>query len=128
MSIALLLNTARAEEWKVEITKHLPDVKVEIYPEIENYDAVEFALCWKPDANYFTHFPNLKVIQSGGAGIDHLFPNKIPSTLHICRIIDPMLKSDMFEHILTCLMHAMKNFSMYVCYSEGTTALATTSI
>ncbi|MCS4164045.1 glyoxylate/hydroxypyruvate reductase A [Sphingobacterium paramultivorum] len=118
MSIALLLNTARAEEWKVEITKHLPDVKVEIYPEIENYDAVEFALCWKPDANYYTHFPNLKVIQSGGAGIDHLFPNKIPSTLHICRIIDPMLKSDMFEHILTCLMHAMKNFSMYATAKE----------
>ncbi|WON92379.1 glyoxylate/hydroxypyruvate reductase A [Sphingobacterium sp. Lzh-3] len=113
MSIALLLNSARAEEWKAEIAKHLPEVKVEIYPEIENYEAIEFALCWKPDVNYYTHFPNLKVIQSGGAGIDHLFPNKIPAQLHVCRIIDPMLKSDMFEHILTCLMYAMKNFSAY---------------
>lgn len=113
MSIALILNRGRAEEWKVEINKHLPEIKVEIFPEIENYEKVEFALCWKPEVDYYTHFPNLKVIQSGGAGIDHLFPKDIPSHLHICRIIDPMLKNDMFEHILTCLMHAMKNFSVY---------------
>ncbi|WP_333864159.1 2-hydroxyacid dehydrogenase [Sphingobacterium sp.] len=113
MSIALILNSGRAEEWKAEIARHLPDIKIEIYPEIENYEEVEFALCWKPEANYYTYFPNLKVIQSGGAGIDHLFPSEILSHLHICRIIDPMLKSDMFEHVLTCLMHEMKNFSVY---------------
>ncbi|MGE8380195.1 MAG: 2-hydroxyacid dehydrogenase, partial [Sphingobacterium sp.] len=113
MSIALILNSGRAEEWKFEINKHLPKIKVEIYPEIENYDEVEFALCWKPEAEYYTHFPNLKVIQSGGAGIDHLFPKSIPSHIHTCRIVDPMLKSDMFEHVLTCLMHSMKNFSAY---------------
>jgi len=114
MSIALILNRARAEEWKVEINQHLPKIKVEIFPEIENYEEVEFALCWKPEIDYYTHFPNLKVIQSGGAGIDHLFPKDIPSHLHICRIIDPMLKSDMFEHILTCLMYSMKKFSAYI--------------
>jgi len=113
MSIALILNSGRAEEWKFEINKRLPEIKVEIYPEIENYDEVEFALCWKPEADYYTHFPNLKVIQSGGAGIDHLFPKSIPSHIHTCRIVDPMLKSDMFEHVLTCLMHSMKNFSAY---------------
>jgi len=114
MSIALILNSGRAEEWKAEIAKHLPEIKIEVYPEIEKYEEVEFALCWKPEANYYAHFPNLKVIQSGGAGIDHLFPSTVPAHLHICRIIDPMLKSDMFEHVLTCLMHAMKNFSAYI--------------
>jgi len=114
MSIALILNSGRAEEWKVEIARHLPEIKVEVYPEIEKYEEVELALCWKPEANYYAHFPNLKVIQSGGAGIDHLFPSTVPAHLHICRIIDPMLKSDMFEHVLTCLMHAMKNFSAYI--------------
>ncbi|QIH35627.1 glyoxylate/hydroxypyruvate reductase A [Sphingobacterium sp. DR205] len=113
MSIALILNSARAEEWKLEINRYLPEIKVEIYPEIQNYSEVEFALCWKPDAGYYTHFPKLKVIQSGGAGIDHLFPKTIPSHIHTCRIVDPMLKSDMFEHVLTCLMHSMKNFSLY---------------
>ena len=114
MSIALILNSGRAEEWKAEIAKHLPEIKIEVYPEIEKYEEVELALCWKPEANYYAHFPNLKVIQSGGAGIDHLFPSTVPAHLHICRIIDPMLKSDMFEHVLTCLMHAMKNFSAYI--------------
>ncbi|RKO69460.1 glyoxylate/hydroxypyruvate reductase A [Sphingobacterium puteale] len=113
MSIALILNSGRAEEWKLEINKHLPETRVEIYPDIQNYDEVEFALCWKPEAGYYAHFPNLKVIQSGGAGIDHLFPETIPSHIHTCRIVDHMLKSDMFEHVLTCVMHSMKNFSAY---------------
>lgn len=118
MSIALILNSVRAEEWKSEINKHLPEIKVEIYPEIENYNEVEFALCWKPIRGYHTHFPNLKVIQSGGAGIDHLLPGTIPPHIHTCRIIDPMLKSDMFEHVLTCLLHSMKNFSAYTAHKE----------
>ncbi|WP_104384369.1 glyoxylate/hydroxypyruvate reductase A [Sphingobacterium sp. HMA12] len=118
MSIALLLNSGRAEDWKLEINRHLPEIKVEIFPEIENYTEVEFALCWKPAAGYYTHFPNLKVIQSGGAGIDHLFPKAIPSHIHICRIVDPMLKSDMFEHVLTCLMHSMKNLSAYAAAKD----------
>lgn len=113
MSIALILNSDRAKEWKLEINKHLPETRVEIYPDIQNYNEVEFALCWKPEAGYYAHFPNLKVIQSGGAGIDHLFPKSIPSHIHTCRIVDPMLKSDMFEHVLTCVMHSMKNFSAY---------------
>ncbi|MFU1857323.1 2-hydroxyacid dehydrogenase [Sphingobacterium sp. NGMCC 1.201703] len=113
MSIALILNSGRAEEWKAEINKHLPEIKVEVYPQIENYDEIEFALCWKPEEDYYAHFPNLKVIQSAGAGIDHLFPKSIPAHIRTCRIVDPMLKSDMFEHVLTCLMHSMKNFSAY---------------
>lgn len=119
MSIALILNRSRAEQWKVEINTYLPEVKVEIFPDIENYSEVEFALCWKPEGDYYTYFPNLKVVQSGGAGIDHLFPQNIPSHLHICRIIDPMLKSDMFEHVLTCVMHSMKNFSTYIDEKEN---------
>lgn len=34
--------------------------------------AVEYALLWKPDADLFARAPNLKVIFSGGAGVDHI--------------------------------------------------------
>jgi hypothetical protein len=35
MSIALILSRARAEEWKVEINKYLPEIKVEIFPRLK---------------------------------------------------------------------------------------------
>ncbi|WP_437919962.1 2-hydroxyacid dehydrogenase [Sphingobacterium sp. LRF_L2] len=113
MSIALIFSNRDPQNWQVEISKFLPETKVEIYPEIENFDEVEFIVSWKPHVDYFADFPNLKVIQSSGAGIDHLLPESLPKHIRVCRIVDPKLKSDMFEHVLACLMHAIKNFSAY---------------
>lgn len=113
MSIALMFNNKDPKEWQLEISRLLPETKVEVYPEIENFKDVDFLISWKPEKNYFTHYPNLNVIQSIGAGIDHLMPNTLPKHIKVARIIDPMLKEDMFEYVLTCLLSSMKNIPSY---------------
>lgn len=37
----------------------------------------------------------------------------IPNEVQITRIVDPTLKQDMFEHVLTCIMSEMKNILPY---------------
>lgn len=118
MSIALLMNSARSVDWQKEILKVLPDTKVEIYPKVEDPALVKFVLAWKPQPDYYTNFPNLKVIQSAGAGVDHLFLDSVPPAIKVCKIVDPLLKKDMFEHVLACLMTSMKNFSAYRQYQS----------
>ncbi|MDM1296256.1 glyoxylate/hydroxypyruvate reductase A [Sphingobacterium sp. N143] len=113
MSIALEINSKRSGDWRDELLKLLPGTKIEIYPDIENPNEVEFILCWKPAPAYYKRFPNLKVVQSAGAGIDHLFPESLPEHISVSKIVDPVLKEDMFEHVLTCLMNGMKNFASY---------------
>jgi len=57
--------------------------------------------------------PDLKVVQSVGAGIDHLLHTKIPDSIKVTRIVDPALKQEMFEHVLACVMTSMKNLLTY---------------
>ena len=113
MSVALIFNQKPTEEWQRNLQELLPDTKVEVYPNISNPDDVEFIATWKPHKNYVAEFPNLKVVQSVGAGIDHLLHTKIPDSIKVTRIVDPALKQEMFEHVLACVMTSMKNLLTY---------------
>ncbi len=113
MSIAILFQHKEIGDWFKNLKAILPDTKIEVYPEIENYDEVEFLVTWRPYVDYVNDFPNLKVVQSVGAGIDHLLHTAIPNEIQITRIVDPTLKQDMFEHVLSCIMTEMKNLLPY---------------
>lgn len=113
MSVAILFSQKSSEEWQQKLSELLPETKVEVYPEIENPNDVEFIVTWKPHIGYVTDFPNLKVVQSIGAGIDHLLHTEIPENIKVTRIVDPALKQDMYEHVLACIMASMKNLMPY---------------
>lgn len=113
MSVALLFNQKPTEEWQRNLQKLLPETKVEVYPIISNPEDVEFIATWKPHKDYIKEFPNLKVIQSVGAGIDHLLHTEIPDSIKVTRIVDSALKQEMFEHVLACIMTSMKNLLTY---------------
>jgi len=113
MSVAILFNQKESAEWFEKLQALLPETKVEVYPAIEHFDEVEFIATWKPHLGYVNEFPNLKVVQSVGAGIDHLLHTPIPSSTKICRIVDPALKQEMFEHVLACILSSMKKILPY---------------
>ena len=113
MSVALIFNQKPTEEWQLKLQELLPETKVEVYPNISVSEEVEFIATWKPHKNYVTEFLNLKVVQSVGAGIDHLLHTKIADSIKVTRIVDPALKQEMFEHVLACVMTSMKNLLTY---------------
>ena len=68
--------------------------------------AVEYALLWKPDADLFARAPNLKVIFSGGAGVDHIIGMAGLPEIPIVRFVDRSLTTRMSEWVvMQCLMH-----------------------
>ncbi|MGO7899286.1 2-hydroxyacid dehydrogenase [Rhizobium ruizarguesonis] len=68
--------------------------------------AVEYALLWKPDADLFARAPNLKVIFSGGAGVDHIIDMAGLPEIPIVRFVDRSLTTRMSEWVvMQCLMH-----------------------
>jgi glyoxylate/hydroxypyruvate reductase len=67
---------------------------------------VDYALLWKPDPDLFKQAPNLKVIFSAGAGVDHLAGEKGLPDVPIVRFVDRSLTVRMTEWIvLQCLLH-----------------------
>ncbi|MBB3526530.1 2-hydroxyacid dehydrogenase [Rhizobium sp. BK456] len=66
----------------------------------------EYALLWKPDADLFARAPNLKVIFSGGAGVDHIIGMDGLPEIPIVRFVDRSLTTRMSEWVvMQCLMH-----------------------
>lgn len=114
MSLAIVFNHKQSEEWEEKLKELLPNENIEVYPNIKNFNDVDFIATWKPDHDVFAKFPNLKCIQSVGAGIDQLLGIKISNDIRITRIVDENLTQDMYEHILTCIMSSIKNFRVYM--------------
>ncbi len=67
---------------------------------------VDYALLWKPDADIFMRAPNLKVLFSGGAGVDSILSIPDLPDIPIVRFADRSLTTRMSEWVvMQCLMH-----------------------
>lgn len=114
MSIAILCNQKDPKPWANNLKKRLHGEVIEIYPEISDFDAVDFLLVWKGEPYELERFPNVKVYQSLGASVDHIFKAiEIPETAEVTRIVDYTLSHDMYEFCLAVVLGSMKNLTLY---------------
>ena len=114
MSIVLIFENKNVKPWKKALKKRLINTSIEVYPNIENKNDVEFIICWKPKENILQEFPNAKVIQSVGASIDHITNSQtIHANTKITRIVDEKLSNDMWEFLLTVVLSELKKIKTY---------------
>ncbi|TCR90641.1 glyoxylate/hydroxypyruvate reductase A [Rhizobium sp. BK376] len=67
---------------------------------------LDYAVIWKPHADLFARAPNLKVLFSGGAGVDHVMTLKGLPDIPVVRFVDHSLTTRMSEWVvLQCLTH-----------------------
>jgi glyoxylate/hydroxypyruvate reductase A len=67
---------------------------------------VDYAILWKPEQALFSRAPNLKVIFSGGAGVDHIMDLAGLPDIPVVRFVDRSLTTRMSEWVvLQCLTH-----------------------
>lgn len=119
MSIAIIFNNKDPEPWASALKESLPGVNIEIYPQISDPEAVDFILCWKADKDIAGHFPNLRLIQSAGASVDHILQlSALPEEVIITRITDSRLSEDMWEYLLNAVLGYLKNTSGYAAAQQ----------
>lgn len=67
---------------------------------------IPYAVVWKPDPSLFDRASDLKVIFSGGAGVDHILSSYDLPDIPIVRFVDRSLTDRMSEWVvLQCLAH-----------------------
>lgn len=114
MSIVLICNNKDPKPWAEGLSSAFPDTTVEIFPEVQDKSAVTFAACWKPKPGDLEQFPALEVVQSLGAGVEHILQaTPITSSVRLCRIVDPGLANDMWEFALAAVMNHLKKLRLY---------------
>ena len=112
MAGALLLDIKYDTAGKIDIFRQaMPQLQVIDWSETDqrpkDLSGIAYALGWKPDIGLFAKLPDLEVMFSVGAGVDHmLLDASLPKKLPLVRFVDDSLTRRMGEWItLQCLMH-----------------------
>jgi glyoxylate/hydroxypyruvate reductase A len=106
MSILVAVKGWNPEHWVSALRRRAPGRRFDVAPDVEDPAAVRHALVWKPQPGYLRSFPNLEVIFSLGAGVDHLTTDPDLPDLPVVRIVDPDLTMRMTEWVvLQVLLH-----------------------
>lgn len=106
MSILVAIRGWSPDLWVEALQSLSSERRVQLAPEVSDPAAVRYALVWKPVAGYLKTFPNLEVIFSLGAGVDHLVSDPQLPNVPVTRIVDTDLTRRMTEWVvLQVLMH-----------------------
>lgn len=115
MSLLFIAPKRNMSTWKEAATKADPNIDVEIWPEVQNKEQVQFAVCWNHPKYVLDQYPNLKVVSSLGAGVDHLLSDEsLSDSVELCRIVSPSLVQQMKEYVLAAVLNIQRNFVKYI--------------
>ncbi|MGD9480666.1 2-hydroxyacid dehydrogenase [Shinella sp. G-2] len=79
-----------------------------LHPANRNRDlsGIDYAVVWKPGADLFSRAKDLKVVFSGGAGVDHVVTLPGLPDVPLVRFVDDTLTTRMSEWVvMQCLLH-----------------------
>ena len=106
---AVLLAITRwdPKSWADRFRQLSPGLDVRLWPDHVGDPAdIAFACAWMPPSGLLARFPNLQVIFSLGAGVDHLLADPLLPDVPIVRVVDPDLTMRMTEYVtLHVLLH-----------------------
>jgi len=102
--MAVLLSTKPAAMglWCDALLALDPALEIRMFPDVGDPAEIEAAVVWTAhDMAELRRYPNLKLIVSMGAGVDHLLrPPGPPPGIPVARLVDRMLTSQMGEWVL----------------------------
>jgi glyoxylate/hydroxypyruvate reductase len=101
--MALLFRSSVDSEarWKPQLAQLMPALEVRIWPQVGDPADIEYALVWHPEPGLLAALPNLKLILSLGAGVDHILCDpELPRDVPIVRLVDPYMTDAMSEYVV----------------------------
>ncbi len=102
MAILLSTKAHTMQDWKAALLAVDPSLEIRLFPDAGNPTDIEAAVVWTAhDMMELRRYPNLKLIVSMGAGVDHLLRSPGPPPgIPVARLKDVLLTSAMAEWVL----------------------------
>ncbi len=114
MALLFISEQNRVDSWRDYLEKEIPDLDLRTLPDYGNKEDIDYALVWQPPSGLLKSLPNLKVIFSLGAGIDHLASDpELPDNIPVVRMVDPSLTSGMTEYVVMNVLNHHKGMRLY---------------
>lgn len=110
----VLISDRDPKAWERAIETTSPKTDLRVHPMAGNKEEVEYALVWNHPPGALKEYPNLKVVSSMGAGVDHILRDpELPEGIKITRIVDEQLAVDMAEFVLALTMGHLRNLNLH---------------
>ena len=102
MAVLLSTKAHTMQDWKAALLAEDPSLDIRLFPDAGDPADIEAAVVWTAhDMMELRRYPNLKLIVSMGAGVDHLFrPPGPPPGVPVARLVDTRLTQGMSEWVL----------------------------
>lgn len=114
MSFLIVSPGKDPKNWVEALKNQHPGLNIYVYPEDHDKEEVDFALAWKHPRGLFKNYPNLKVIASMGAGVDHITSDpELPENVKITKVVDEILEEDMGNFVLSLILDHQRDLSVY---------------
>jgi glyoxylate/hydroxypyruvate reductase A len=104
VSVLIAITGWDPKPWRARMEALLPSHEIVMLDEPFDRASVRYALSWRHPPGALKDLPNLRVILSLGAGVDHLFADPALPDKPIVRVVDPDLTNRMSEWVV---MHAL---------------------
>ncbi|MFN3760982.1 MAG: 2-hydroxyacid dehydrogenase [Algoriphagus aquaeductus] len=114
MSLAIISPGRNPQVWIDALRHHQPDIDIQVFPDIDRPEEVEMALLWQHPPGYLSNFPNLRLISSLGAGVDHILSDPaVPAHMPIVRIVDEKLTWSMTNYVVMGVLNFHRQITRY---------------
>lgn len=114
MTLLYRADHARGLVWAKIFAERAPDLQFRQWPDAGDLANVEYLVAWQPPAELLRQLPNLKVLFSWGAGIDHIDLSAVPGHVPIVRMVEPGLVDGMVEYVTMSVLAIHRNLIQYV--------------
>lgn len=119
MKLLFLSDSDRAEIWRPVLKRLAPELEFVQWPDVPDPAAIDFALVWKYPPGELKRYPNLKLVSSLGAGIDHLVGDPdFPAHIPFVRLVDPSLTAGMVEYALYGVLRHHRQMREYAAFQR----------
>ena len=113
-TVSIKLGGESAESYIREMRRLDPGLEIREWPDIGNPEDVDIAMVWKMPHGELAKFPNLKLIISMAAGVDHVLsdPDR-PKGVPIVRVTDPHMARSMGHWFLMNILRLHRETAHY---------------
>jgi len=109
----LIASSSRADQFAASAMAQDPSLDVRVAPALGRREDIRYALAWHPEPGLLKTLPNLRLIISIGAGVDHLFRDPELPEVPIVRFVDPDLTGRMTEYVAFSVLHHHRRMSEF---------------
>lgn len=115
MSLLIIAPNRDVSSWADGLRSELEGDTLEVWPEVNDPGAVTGVACWNHPHGELMKYPNLKIICSLGAGVDHILSDPhLPEGVPVTRIIDKALTYTMTRYLLGVTLSYHRRADVYM--------------